>query len=55
LVCCGEGGADAVEVDGEAGAGGVGFDLGKDEGAELDGRRVGGDGPCHGDEDAMDL
>ena len=50
-----KGGADAVEGDGEAGAGEVGFDLGEDAGAEVDRRGVFAEGAGHGDEDAVNL
>jgi len=45
----------AVQVDCEAGAGGVGFDFGEDAGSEVDGFGVLGEGAGHGDEDAVDL
>ena len=48
-------GAGAVEVVGEAGAGEVGFDFGKDGGAEVDGCGVLAECAGHGDEDAVDL
>ena len=51
----GEGGADAVVVGGEAGAGEVAFDFGEEIDAGGDGGRVDADVSRHGGEDAMDF
>ena len=51
----GEGGADAGERVGEAGAGEVGLDFGEDAGAEEEGVGVAADGAGQCEEDAVDL